>query len=129
VTTVRSGDASTTTDILLPVERQLDAYNARDIDAFMLWWADDCQYYAFPNTLLASSAAEIRARHVERFREPDLYGKLIQRACVGNLVMDHEVVTRNFPEGKGEVDVICLYEVSDGKIAKAWFKLGEPRIF
>lgn len=115
-------------DVLLPVERQLDAYNARDIDAFMLWWAEDCQYYAFPNTLLASSAAEIRARHVERFREPDLHGKLIQRACVGNLVMDHEVVTRNFPDGKGEVDVICLYEVSEGKIVKAWFKLGEPRI-
>lgn len=129
MTSVRSGDTSTTADVQLPVERQLDAYNARDIDAFMLWWADDCQYYAFPNTLLASSAAEIRARHVERFREPDLYGKLIQRACVGNLVMDHEVVTRNFPQGKGEVDVICLYEVSEGKIAKAWFKLGEPRIF
>ncbi len=112
-------------EVLLPVERQLEAYNARDIEAFMRWWADDCQYYAFPNTLLASNADQIRARHVERFREPDLHGKLIQRACVGNLVMDHEIVTRNFPDGKGEVEVICLYEVSDGKIAKAWFKLGE----
>ena len=128
MTTVKRGETSAMADVLLPVERQLDAYNARDIDAFMLWWAEDCQYYAFPNTLLASSAAEIRARHVERFREPDLHGKLIQRACVGNLVMDHEVVTRNFPDGKGEVDVICLYEVSEGKIVKAWFKLGEPRI-
>lgn len=115
-------------EVTYPVERQLEAYNARDIDAFMHWWAEDCQYYAFPNTLLASNGDEIRARHVERFREPDLYGHLIHRACVGNLVMDHEVVTRNFPEGKGEVDVLCLYEVSDGKIAKAWFKLSEPRI-
>ena len=36
-----------------PVRMQLDAYNARDIDAFMMWWAEDCRYYAFPDTLLA----------------------------------------------------------------------------
>lgn len=29
-----------------PVEMQLRAYNARDIDAFMEWWAADYQYYA-----------------------------------------------------------------------------------
>lgn len=61
-------------EIELPVQKQLEAYNARDIDAFMLWWADDCQYYAFPATLLAGSATEIRKRHIQRFKEPDLYG-------------------------------------------------------
>jgi putative hydrolase of HD superfamily len=35
-------------EIALPVQKQLEAYNDRDIDAFMIWWADDCQYYAFP---------------------------------------------------------------------------------
>ncbi|MDO5896218.1 nuclear transport factor 2 family protein [Agrobacterium sp. Azo12] len=115
--------------VLLPVQKQLEAYNARDIESFMPWWAEDCQYYAFPSTLLANSAAEIRARHVERFKEPDLQGKLLSRISVGNVVIDHETVIRNFPEGKGEVDVICIYEVEDGKIAKAWFKLGEPVIY
>lgn len=94
----------------------------------MVWWAEDCQYYAFPSTLLASGAAEIRARHVERFREPDLHGKLLTRIVVGNVVVDHETVTRNFPEGKGEVDVVCIYEVEAGNIAKAWFKMGERRM-
>jgi hypothetical protein len=115
-------------EIELPVQKQLEAYNARDIDAFMLWWADDCQYYAFPATLLAGSAAEIRERHIQRFKEPDLYGKLLTRIVVGNVVIDHEAVTRNFPEGKGEVDVACIYEVENGRIAKVWFKIGEPRI-
>ena len=27
----------------------------------------------------------------------------------------------------GEVDVVAIYEVTDGKIAKAWFKMGPPR--
>ncbi|KPF43150.1 nuclear transport factor 2 family protein [Rhizobium sp. AAP43] len=114
-------------DVERPVREQLEAYNARDIDAFMPWWADDCQYFAFPSTLLAGSAAEIRARHIERFKEPDLHGELLSRIVVGNVVVDHETVTRNFPEGKGEVDVICIYEIAHGKIAKAWFKLGERR--
>ena len=107
---------------------QLEAYNARDIDAFMPWWADDCLYYAFPDQLLASGKAAIRDRHVERFREQNLHGKLLNRMVMGNMVIDHETVTRTFPEGPGEIDVICIYEVQDGKIAKAWFKMGEKRL-
>ena len=105
-----------------------DSHDERDIEAFMPWWADDCQYFAFPSTLLAANAAEIRARHVERFKEPDLHGELLSRIVVGNVVVDHETVTRTFPEGKGEVDVICIYEIEHGKIAKAWFKMGERRL-
>lgn len=115
-------------DMATPVRRQLEAYNARDIDAFMRWWAEDCQYYAFPSTLLASGAAEIRVRHVERFKEPDLFGTLLTRIVVGNMVVDHETVRRSFPEGPGEVDVVAIYEIEAGKIAKAWFKQGERRL-
>ncbi|CAB3661166.1 hypothetical protein LMG1866_00557 [Achromobacter ruhlandii] len=109
------------------VQRQLDAYNARDIDAFMSAWADDCLYYAFPDTLLASGSAQIRQRHVERFQEPDLHGRLVSRIVNGDMVVDQEVVTRNFADGAGEIDVVAIYEVRDGRIAKAWFKLGQPR--
>lgn len=101
------------------VQRQLDAYNTRDLDAFMSHWDDDAQYFAHPSDLLASGSAEIRERHAVRFREPDLFGHLITRISVGNLVVDREVVTRTFPEGPGRVDVIALYEVEGEKITKA----------
>jgi hypothetical protein len=65
---------------------------------------------------------------VVRFREPNLFGRLINRLSVANLVIDQEIVTRTFPEGPGEIDVIAIYEVENGKIAKAWFKLGSPRL-
>lgn len=117
------------TDTAHPVQMQLEAYNARDIDRFMRWWADDCQYFAFPDTLLANGAEAIRERHVERFREPDLQGRLLHRMTVENVVIDHETVRRTFPEGVGEVDVICIYEVENGKIAKAWFKIGNKRMY
>ncbi|GGC68193.1 nuclear transport factor 2 family protein [Undibacterium terreum] len=106
------------------VQRQLDAYNARDIHAFIACWADDAQYFEHPSTLLAEGAEQIRERHVARFQEPDLHGKLVQRMVVGNMVVDQEEVTRNFPEGKGQLDVIAIYEIANGKIAKAWFKMG-----
>jgi len=65
---------------------------------------------------------------VVRFAEPDLFGRLIARFSVGSMVVDREVVTRNFPDGVGQVDVIAIYEVRDGRIATAWFKQGTPRL-
>lgn len=108
------------------VRRQLNAYNARDIDAFMAHWADDVQVFAWPSDLLANGAAELRKRHIERFKEPNLFARLISRVAVGNLVIDREVVTRSFAQGSGTLDVIGIYEVEGGKIVKAWFKQGEP---
>ena len=108
------------------VQRQLDAYNARDIDGFMAMWAADAQNFEHPAKLLASGAAEIRARHIARFEEANLFGRLIKRMVVGNKVIDQEVVTRTFPEGTGRVDVNAIYEVKDDKIANAWFVLGSP---
>ena len=116
-----------TSEVVRPVREQLAAYNARDIEAFMKWWADDCLYYAFPATLLAEGADAIRARHLERFTEPDLHGRLLTRIVVGNTVVDHETVTRTFADGPGEVDVICIYEVDAGKIVRAWVRAGTPR--
>ena len=121
-------DASSHTDIGLPVQKQLEAYNARDIDAFMQWWADDCQYYEFPSRLLASGAAEVRERHVARFKEPILHGVLVKRIAVANVVVDQKTVTGTFQDGPGEVDVVAIYEVENGRIAKAWFKMGPPRL-
>ncbi|CAG9266924.1 nuclear transport factor 2 family protein [Paraburkholderia unamae] len=124
-----TSDTHCSASIEFPVQQQLHAYNARDVDSFMQWWANDCEYYEFPARLLARGAAEIRRRHIARFKEPNLFGRLIHRTVVGNIVVDEERVTRTFPEGPGEVDVLAIYEITDGKITKAWFKMGSPRLF
>lgn len=122
------GNASNEADIIRPVQEQLAAYNAKDIDRFMQWWASDCQYYAFPSELLADGAAQIRERHIERFKEPDLYGRLVHRMVVGNVVVDQEMVTRNFQESVGELDMLAIYEIKAGRIVSVRFKLGEYRM-
>ena len=110
------------------VQRQLDAYNARDIDALMATYADDIEQFDFPSTVLAVGAAAVRARQSVRLQEPDLYARLLGRTAMGNLVIDHEIVTRNFPEGIGTVELIAMYEVQADRIQRAWFKFGEKRM-
>ncbi len=108
------------------VARQLDAYNAKDIEAFMACWSANAQLFAHPDTLLASGHAEIRARHVLRFQEPDLHAELVSRTVLGDRIVDRERVTRTFPEGRGQVDVIAIYEVLGGLITRTWFVTGPP---
>jgi hypothetical protein len=106
------------------VQRQLDAYNARDVDALVAIYADDVRQYEHPDKLVAQGSAEIRARFAVRFREPNLHARLLNRIVVGNLVIDHECVTRTFPEGTGTIELAAMYEVKDGRIAQAWFRFG-----
>jgi hypothetical protein len=106
------------------VQRQLDAYNARDIDALMATYADDIELYEHPAKLLASGAAQVRERQAVRLAEPNLHAKLIQRMVMGNMVIDQEVVTRTFLEGTGRIELIATYLVRENRIAKAWFIFG-----
>jgi len=110
------------------VQRQLDAYNARDVDALLATYAPDARQYEHPATLLASGHEAMRERFAQRFQEPDLHARLLQRVVMGNLVIDHEVVTRNFPEGKGAVELVAIYEVVDGRIRSQSVQLGAKRL-
>lgn len=108
--------------IARPVRDQLDAYNDKDIERFMRCWAENCEYCAFPDVLLAQGAMAVRQRHVQRFREPNLRGHLRARLVVGDIVIDHESVQRTLPDGAATVEVVAIYLVRDGLIAKAWFQ-------
>jgi hypothetical protein len=106
------------------VQQQLDAYNARNIDALMETYADDVQVFEHPSTLLAANARELRERQIVRLQEPNLFAKLLNRIVSGNLVIDHELVTRTFPEGTGTLEMVAMYQVEHDKIVKAWFVFG-----
>ena len=106
------------------VQRQLDAYNARDVDALMGTYADDAQQFEYPSTLLTSGRAQLRERITARFREPNLHARLLRRVVMGQMVIDHEEVTRTFPEGTGKLELVAIYEVRDGRIATARFIFG-----
>jgi len=106
------------------VEAQLAAFNARDLDALMATYAPDAQQFALHGDMLAQGHDALRARYAIRFAEPDLHARLISRTAIGNMVVDAEIITRNFPEGVGTLEMLCVYEVNDGRIVRASFAPG-----
>lgn len=110
---------------LQTVQAQLDAYNAKDLEGLLRAYAPDAEQYSLHGERLARGHEEMRARFAARFAEPDLHARLLSRVVMGPIVVDHEVVTRNFPEGRGTVEMLCVYEVHEGRIRKASFAMGE----
>ena len=106
-------------------ERQVDAYNRKDMDAWLDTYAPDAEQYDIDGKLLARGHAQMRERMAARFAEPDLHAAIIQRIVMGDVVVDYEEVTRNFPEGVGSVRMLCIYRVADGRFARATFALGD----
>ena len=102
------------------VQRQLDAYNRRDVDALLSIYAEDAELFEHPTTLLASGSAALRDRFIARFQEPNLHAQLLSRIVMGQTVIDHEEITRTFPEGPGSLTMIMIYEVRGDRIARSW---------
>lgn len=112
------------TSPLAVVQAQLDAYNAKDIDALMGTYAPDAEQFVLHGERLAKGHDEMRPRYLARFAEPALHARLLSRIVMGNTVTDLELITRNFPEGLGTVEMLCVYEVKDGRIQRASFATG-----
>jgi len=110
------------------VQQQLDAYNAHDLGALLATYAEDAQLFEHPATLLASGHSQLRARFALRFQEPNLHAHLLNRVLMDRFVIDHERVTRTFPEGPGTIDLVATYEVVDGRIINAWFLAGPKKL-
>jgi imidazolonepropionase-like amidohydrolase len=108
---------STPADI---VQRQLNAYNARDLDAFIATYRPDARLYAFPDRLEAEGHAAMRRIYGQMFANlPDLHAEVPRRIVAGNHVIDQEVVT-GLPGGE-TMRATAIYEVQDGLIARVWF--------
>jgi hypothetical protein len=106
------------------VQAQVDAYNAHDVEAFVETYTNDAQLFEHPAKLLASGSAQLRERYTARFKEPNLHAVIVERIVMGNIVVDHEKVTRTFPEGSGVLEAVAIYQVESGRIAKAWLLFG-----
>ncbi len=104
----------------LPVQRQLDAYNARDLDRFVAEYADDVEVFRPPATepVLAGKSALWAHYAAHRFNLPGLHAELVSRIVMGNKVIDHE---RIVGVGDGAMEAAAVYEVVGGRIRTVWF--------
>ncbi|MEE4658967.1 MAG: nuclear transport factor 2 family protein [Halieaceae bacterium] len=105
---------------LAVVQRQLDTYNAQDIDGFAAVFAEDAEIFRnIGDTVPAMKGrSEIHAAYGKIFRDnPQNKSTLMGRMVQGNFVLDHELITGRDEEFR----LVAIYEVKGGLITRAWF--------
>lgn len=100
------------------VQKQLDAYNARDIEGFLETYTEDVQLYNFPAEKTSEGQTEMREGYSGFFENtPDLNCEIKNRIVIANKVIDEEYITAN----GNNFSAVAIYEVENGKIAKVTF--------
>lgn len=102
------------------VQRQLDAYNAHDLERFVAEYTDDVRVFRppEPEPVLAGKPAFAEHYAKNRFNLPELHARLVNRMVSGNIVVDQEAIT-GLPGGP--LSAVAVYDVVDGRIKTVWF--------
>ena len=102
------------------VKRQLETYNARDLEGYLAVFSDDIQTFKPPELEPAIDGKAMLSDFyaTQRFNRPDLRAELINRMVVGNMVIDHE---RIFGVNEQPIEMAAVYEVVNGLIRRIWF--------
>ena len=101
------------------VQRQLEAYNARDLEAFAATYADGIRIYRMPTADPSISGMEkLRETYRARFASPGLHAEIVNRIAIGDKVIDHERVVGIKEHA---IEAVAVYEVRDGLIQTVWF--------
>lgn len=111
-------NSKTTSNPEAIVNKQLEAYNKRDIDAFVNTYSNDIKLYKFRNHLVSEGQDAIKKQYGSMFKKTiDLNAEIVNRMVLGNKVIDKEKVTAN-----GTIFyAIAIYEIKNEKIYKVTF--------
>ena len=101
-------------------QKQLDAYNAQDLETYVSFFAEDCVVSGLNGVPTETSRAAITIRYAKAFAQfPENKAILKGRIAVGNTVVDHELVIR--APGGEQFEIIAIYTFRDGLIARVDF--------
>ena len=101
-------------------QKQLDAYNAQDLDKYVSYFTEDCIVSGLNGTPTETSRDAVKARYAKAFAQcPQNKAELKNRIVVGNTIVDHELVIRS-PGGE-QFEIIAIYTFRDGLIARVDF--------
>lgn len=100
-------------------QAQLDAYNARDIDAFCACFSDEVEVRSFPSgELLFAGMDAFRERYARRFESPGLHAEVVRRIAKDQVVIDEEHVVGI---GEAPVHAVAMYHCGASHIEAVWF--------
>ena len=101
-------------------QKQLDAYNAQDLESYVSFFAEDCIVSGLNGAPTETSRAAITIRYAKAFAQfPENKAILKSRIAVGNTVVDHELVIR--APGGEQFEIIAIYTFKDGLISRVDF--------
>lgn len=101
------------------VQRQLNAYNARNLEAFIEPYADDVELYDYKTGKLLGKGKEQMRKDYAFFKQvPELHCEIKARIEQGNIIIDKESVS-GFGERK--VEATAIYHIEGNKIKKVYF--------
>ena len=101
-----------------PVQEQLDAYNARDLERFLACYDPQIVFEDGTGQRLSQGVEAMRASYSVLFaNSPDLHAEVPTRICAGEFVVDDEHVTGlNLPGVPAEQHVAVVYRVRGDRI-------------
>ena len=98
-----------------PVQAQVDAYNARDIAAFVAAYSPDVVVVDASGRAIMSGRDNIEEEYGALFEAwPDLRAEILGRLSTGDWTVDHERVSR----GEETREVLVAYRVDGGLISR-----------
>lgn len=116
MTFIQNRNSTTNPEII--VNKQLEAYNKRDINAFMATYSKDIKLYNYPNKVFIENQQAMRKGYATMFSNTkDLNATIKKRIVIGNKVIDEEQITANGKTFKA----IAIYEVENGLISKVTY--------
>jgi len=102
-------------------QQQLEAYNARNIEAFAMVYSPDVECYDLDTGVaFCKGRSELYDRYGAMFAaSPNLRCQLVNRIVCGKWVFDEEIVTGQ--RSAESIHATAVYHVQDGHISRAWF--------
>jgi len=110
-----------TTEVTDLIEKQIAAFNARDIEGFLACFTSDARILDAAGTLMAQGSEGIRQMYASLFaNSPDLHSEITNRIQIGGWVIDDEHTTGFvLPGYPTELRAVVVNHVVDGKIAQS----------
>ena len=102
------------------VQRQVEAYNARDLNRFVSACSETIAIFRMPSTepIISGKIELAKFYSTQRFNLPGLRAEIVNRIVLGNKVIDHERVwgVRDTP-----IEIAAVYDVVGELIERVWF--------
>jgi hypothetical protein len=108
-----------------PVQEQLDAYNARDIERFVACYTDDVVVEDGARNVQLRGRNALRQRYERPFSDrPEQRCQIVNRIRISEYVIDEELIAGT---GRDDFHIVAIYRLVGQQIAHVRFLEDSPK--